>query len=81
MFDIVLVLLCNLMRSSSPDMFCKKGVLRNFIKFTGKHLRCGFCEISKNALFHREPLVAASLYYNLSTKNLVTLNRSFLFIF
>ena len=25
-------------RSSSPEMFCKKGVLRNFEKFTGKHL-------------------------------------------
>ena len=25
-------------RSSCPEVFCKKGVLRNFIKFTGKHL-------------------------------------------
>ena len=25
-------------RSSRPEMFCKKGVLRNFTKFTGKHL-------------------------------------------
>ena len=24
-------------RSSSPDVFCKKGVLENFAKFTGKH--------------------------------------------
>ena len=24
--------------SSRPDMFCKKGVPRNFAKFTGKHL-------------------------------------------
>ena len=54
------------MRSSSPEMFCKKGVLRNFIKFTGKHLCCELCEISKNTLFHRTPLVAASLYYNFS---------------
>ena len=22
-----------------PEVFCKKGVLRNFVKFTGKHLR------------------------------------------
>ena len=22
-----------------PEVFCKKGVLRNFAKFTGKHLR------------------------------------------
>ena len=25
-------------RSSRPDLFCKKGVLRNFVEFTGKHL-------------------------------------------
>ena len=25
-------------RSSLPEVFCKKGVLRNFAKFTGKHL-------------------------------------------
>ena len=25
-------------RTSRPDVFCKKGVLRNFTKFTGKHL-------------------------------------------
>ena len=25
-------------RNSRPEVFCKKGVLRNFAKFTGKHL-------------------------------------------
>ena len=25
-------------RSSRPEVFCKKGVLRNLTKFTGKHL-------------------------------------------
>ena len=25
-------------KSSRPEVFCKKGVLRNFAKFTGKHL-------------------------------------------
>ena len=59
----------------APQVFCKKGVLRNFTKFTGKHLWacnfikketltqvfcCEFCEISKNTFFHRTPLVAAS---------------------
>ena len=24
-------------RSSRPQVFCKKGVLRNYTKFTGKH--------------------------------------------
>ena len=27
-----------MLRSIRPDLFCKKGVLRNFAKFTGKHL-------------------------------------------
>ena len=27
-----------LLRSSRPEMFCKKGVLRNFAKFSGKYL-------------------------------------------
>ena len=26
------------LESSRPDVFCKKGVLRSFSKFTGKHL-------------------------------------------
>ena len=25
-------------RSSCPEVFCKPGVLKNFAKFTGKHL-------------------------------------------
>ena len=45
----------------------KKGVLRNFAKFTGKHLRqslffnkvAGTAEISKNTFFYRTTLVAA----------------------
>ena len=63
-------------RSSRPEVFCKKGVLGNFTKFTGEHLcqslflikllaqvfSCEFCEISKNTLLHRTPLVAASVW-------------------
>ena len=29
-------------RSSCPEVFCKKGVLRYFAKFTGKHLHQSF---------------------------------------
>ena len=36
-------------KSSRPDVFCKKGVLRNFAKFTGKHLY-------QSLFFNKEPL-------------------------
>ena len=26
------------MRSNRPEVFCKKGILRNFTEFTGKYL-------------------------------------------
>ena len=26
-----------------PEVFCKKGVLRNFVKFTGTHMCQGLC--------------------------------------
>ena len=32
------VLIRKTSRRSRPEVFCKKGVLRNFTKFTGKHL-------------------------------------------
>ena len=69
-------------RSSRLHVFCKKGVLENFSKFTGKDLRqslffikkeilarvfsCEFYEISKNTLFYRIPPVAAFLLPNIS---------------
>ena len=44
-------------RSSRPVVFCKKGVLRNFTKFTGKHLcqSLFFNKVSflKKRLWHR----------------------------
>ena len=48
-------------KSSCPEVFCKKGVLRNFAKFTGKHLcQENTCEISKNTYFNRTSPLAAS---------------------
>ena len=35
---LVIVLVITITRSSLPEVFCKTGVLRNFAKFTGKHL-------------------------------------------
>ena len=47
----ICLLICCRCRSSRPEVFCKKDVLGNFAKFTGKHLclSCDFCEISKNS--------------------------------
>ena len=38
--DVLGTNICRLgkVRSSRPEPFCKKGVLRNVVKFTGKHL-------------------------------------------
>ena len=49
-------------RSRRPYVFCKKGVLRNFAKFTGKHLcqSLFFNEVAGDTFFYRTPVVAAS---------------------
>ena len=39
-------------RSSLPDVFCKKGVLKNFANFTRKHL-CQSLFYIKKGLWHR----------------------------
>ena len=65
-------------RSSCPEVFCEKGVLRNFAKFTGtlpkacnfikketlaQVFSCEFCEISKNT-FLMEHLSWLLLFFN-----------------
>ena len=35
---ILLSTLISINRSSRPEAFCRKGVLRNFVKFTGRQL-------------------------------------------
>ena len=55
-------------RSSRPDVFCEKFGLRNFAKFTGKHLRqslffnkvAGLKLISKNTFFTEHLWTTAS---------------------
>ena len=34
----MIIFFISVLRSSHPDVFCEKGVLRNFAEFTGKHL-------------------------------------------
>ena len=48
-------------RSSRPDVFCKYGVLRNFAKFTGKHL-CQSLYFNKVAGLRKH--LCQSLYFN-----------------
>ena len=71
-----ILLLCHVrVKSSRQELFCKKGILKNFAKFTGNCLcqglffkketmtqvfSCEFCEIFKNFLSYRTPPVAAS---------------------
>ena len=53
-------------RSSRPDLFCKRGVLKNFAKFTGVSSGTGvsseFCDFLKNTFFRRTPPVTALVF-------------------
>ena len=40
-------------KSSRPEVLCKKGVLRNFTKFAGKHLFLRPATLLKKRLWHR----------------------------
>ena len=68
------LLKCLHFRSSRPELFCKKDVLKNFAKFTdvssGTRVPCELCDILKYTFFRRTPPVAASG---------ICANRDFLF--
>ena len=56
-------------RNSRPKIFCKKGVLKNFAKFTGKHLcQAEACNFIKKLywLWHR---VYFSVYFSVIFQN------------
>ena len=69
-------------RSSHPEVFCKKGILRNFAKFTGKHLcrslflnkvaglRQWCCLPVNFAKFLRTPFIIEHLWWLLLTVRL-----------
>ena len=44
-------------RSSSPEVFCKKGFLKNFAKITGKHL-------CKSLFFNKVAGLRQILFFN-----------------
>ena len=62
-----------------PEVFYEKGVLRNFTKFTGKHLcqrlffnkvaGLKFCKISKNNFFTEHLSTTASIFLVISLCN------------
>ena len=64
-------------RSSRPEVFCKNGVLRNFAKFTGKHLCQSFffsktaglrpATLLKKRLWHRCFSMAVVFFVNFSS--------------
>ena len=53
----------DLYRRSHPEVFCKKGVLRNFAKFTGKDLR------HESLFFRPATLLKKRLWYRCFSKN------------
>ena len=70
-------------RSSRPEVFCKKDVLRNYAKFTGKHL-CQSLFYNKvaslrPAIVHRTPVVAASETFSLCLSLYIYIYIYFLF--
>ena len=70
-FKIKKFILQGLYISSRAEVFCKKGVLGDFAKFTEKKHLCQslffnkvakFCEISKNTFTYLTPPVAVSYF-------------------
>ena len=62
-------------RSSRPEVFYKKGVLRNFIKFTGKHL-CQSLFFNKGAGLRPATLLKKRLWHRCFPVNFEKLLRT-----
>ena len=67
-------------RSSRPEMFCKKGVLRNFVQFTGKHL-CQSLFFNKFAGLRPAILLKKRLLHRCFPVNVTSLNMACLQIY
>ena len=61
--------------SSHPEVFCKKGVLRNFVKFTGKHL-CQGLLFNKVVGLRAATLLKKRLWHRCFPVNFVKLLRT-----
>ena len=66
-------------RSSRPDVFCKKGDLRNFTKFIGKHL-CQSLIFNKVAGLRLATLLKMRLWHRCFPVNFVKFRRTPFFI-
>ena len=62
-------------RSSRPEVLCKKGVLRNFTKFTGKHL-CQSLFLNKVAGLRPATLLKKRLWHRCFSVNFVRFLRT-----
>ena len=72
-----IVLLC--CRSSRPEVFCNKDVLRNFAKFTGKHL-CTSLFFDKVAVLRPAILLKKRLWHSCFPVNFAKFLRTPFFI-
>ena len=64
------ICLTNFIKKQPPEVFCKKGVLRNFAKFTGKHL-CHRLLFNKVAGLRLTNLLKKTLWYRCFPVNFV----------
>ena len=62
-------------RSSRPEVFCRKGVLRNFTKFTGKHL-CQSLLFNKVAGLRPATLLKRRLWHRCFPVNFTKFQRT-----
>ena len=67
-------------RSSRPEVFCKKGVLENFTKFTGKHKGVSFLKKLQAVKFFRTPFFTERLRWLLLIKVYILLLKNNLLI-
>ena len=70
-----IIVKCVISRRSRPDVFCKKGVLRNFAKFIGKHL-CQRLFFNKVAGFRPATLLKTRLWHRFFPVNFVKFLRT-----
>ena len=74
-FQTMTIMTTDINRSNRPEVFCKKGVLRKFTKFTGKHL-CQILFFNKVADLRPATLLKKRLWHNCFAVNFVRFLRT-----